>query len=80
MQQIAKPSETATAPAARGRERAAESCEHNIVTATRELGPHCCDCSEPLVGIFNPISRNTPAGAILYAMKTATSGSQQHAG
>ena len=27
------------------------------------------DCKEPLVSMFSPISRNTPAGAILYALR-----------
>ena len=44
-------------------------CEHNIVTSTFEKGPHCYDCKEPLVSVLWTISRNTPAGAILYAMR-----------
>lgn len=47
------------------------SCSHVWVTSTDKLGPHCCDCKEPLVGVFTPISRRTPFGALLYAMKTA---------
>ena len=48
------------------------NCEHLYVTSTDRLGPHCCDCKEPLVGIFTPVSRRTPYGALLYAMKHAT--------
>lgn len=47
-------------------------CEHIWVTSTRERGPHCCDCKAPLVGIFNPIRRDTPAGALMWAMKQAS--------
>ena len=48
-----------------------QACEHNFVTSTFALGPHCCDCRALLVGIFTPILRDTPAGAILWAMKQA---------
>jgi hypothetical protein len=44
-------------------------CEHNNVTSTVDKGPHCCDCKEPLVSMFIPISRNTPAGALMYALR-----------
>lgn len=59
-------------------ERDSAICQHNSTSTTRELGPHCCDCGEPLVGMFWAISRNTPAGALLYAMRNNTSGSQKH--
>ena len=49
-------------------------CAHEWVTSTRALGPHCADCKEPLVSLFDPTSRNTVAGALLYAMR------QQHPG
>ena len=49
------------------------ACEHNFTTSTFADGPHCADCKEPIVSMFNPVSRNTPAGAILYALR------QQHA-
>jgi hypothetical protein len=44
-------------------------CEHEWVTSTFELGPHCATCNEPLVSLFHTISRNTLAGALLYAMR-----------
>lgn len=46
-------------------------CEHEWVTSTRETGPVCADCREPLVSLFSGLSRNTPAGALLYAMRKA---------
>lgn len=45
-----------------------DQCQHRYTTSTIELGPHCADCKEPLVSMFMAISRNTPAGAILFAM------------
>lgn len=45
-------------------------CSHDWVTSTVKLGPHCADCKEPLAGLFRPISRNTPTGALIYAMRT----------
>ncbi|WP_157900137.1 hypothetical protein [Rhodoferax koreensis] len=46
-------------------------CHHHLMTSTREKGVYCCDCGEPLVGFFWPFSRNTLAGALLYAMREA---------
>lgn len=46
-------------------------CEHRWTTSTFERGPHCSDCKEPLVSMFWPISRNTPAGALLYALRNS---------
>lgn len=47
----------------------APPCDHTWVTSTRVLGPHCADCKEPLVSLFDPTPRNTVAGALLYAMR-----------
>lgn len=47
----------------------ATPCEHELVTSTFELGPHCAICKEPLVSLLHPLSRNTPAGALLYALR-----------
>lgn len=47
-------------------------CEHIWVTSTHARGPYCCDCNRALVGIFTPILRDTPAGAVLWAMKQQT--------
>ena len=46
-------------------------CSHDIVSSTFERGPYCCQCNRPLVGFFTPIPRDTPAGALLYAMKVS---------
>lgn len=46
-------------------------CQHDIVTSTVQRGPYCCQCNAPLVGFFTPIRRDTPAGALLWAMKQA---------
>lgn len=46
-------------------------CQHDIVTSTVQRGPYCCQCDAPLVGVFTPIRRDTPAGALLWAMKQA---------
>ena len=46
-------------------------CPHHIVTSTTQRGPYCCQCDAPLVGIFNPIRRDTVAGALMWAMKQA---------
>jgi len=46
-----------------------EQCPHRYVTSTFKLGPHCVDCGEPLISLFSPISRNTPVGALLYALR-----------
>lgn len=50
---------------------APKPCEHQWVTSTRETGPMCAECREPLVSLFCGLSRNTPAGALLYAMRKA---------
>lgn len=48
------------------------ACAHDgYVSATHERGPYCCECNEPIVGFFTPISRNTLAGALLWAMKNS---------
>lgn len=44
-------------------------CPHESMTSTFERGVYCCQCNEPLVGFFWPVSRNTPAGALLYALR-----------
>lgn len=50
------------------------ACLHDgYVSSTYERGPYCCECNEPLVGLFSNISRNTPAGALLWAMKNSPS-------
>lgn len=57
-----------------------DQCPHNEMTSTFERGPYCCKCNEPLVGFFWPISRNTPAGAMLWALRQmpAPKQEQQH--
>lgn len=53
-------------------------CPHESMTSTFERGVYCCQCKEPLVGFFWPVSRNTPAGALLYALRnTPTKTPQQ---
>jgi hypothetical protein len=47
----------------------AAPCAHEWVTSTCALGPHCADCKEPLVSLFDPTSRNTVAGALLCALR-----------
>lgn len=49
-------------------QQTAKTCTHDSLTSTFERGVHCCTCKEPLVSFFWPVSRNTPAGALLYAM------------
>lgn len=49
-------------------QQTAEHCEHKWLTSTFERGVHCCECKEPLISFFWPVSRNTPVGALLYAM------------
>ena len=49
---------------------APKPCQHDWLTSTVKLGPHCAECGEPLAGLFWPISRNTPAGALIYALRT----------
>ena len=44
-------------------------CSHDQMTSTFARGVYCCQCDEPLVGFFWPVSRNTPAGAMLYALR-----------
>ena len=46
-----------------------EQCRHNEMTSTSARGVYCCQCKEPLVGFFWPVSRNKPAGAMLYALR-----------
>jgi hypothetical protein len=46
----------------------ANTCTHDSLTSTFERGVYCCACKEPLVGFFWPVSRNTPAGALLWAL------------
>lgn len=43
-------------------------CDHDIVSSTTETGPYCCQCKVPLVSLFTPIPRDTPAGQLLYAI------------
>lgn len=53
-------------------------CIHDgYVSSTYERGPYCCECNEPLVGLFSNISRNTPAGALLWAMKNSPSSTKE---
>lgn len=44
------------------------TCQHELVTSTFKTGPICTQCKEPLVSLLWPISRNTPAGSILWEM------------
>jgi hypothetical protein len=53
------------------------TCPHNSITSTTALGPHCFNCKEPLAGFLWPISRNTPAGALIWAMRTAPTTGEQ---
>lgn len=45
------------------------TCQHLVTTSTFAKCPHCATCQEPLVSMFWPISRNTPEGAVLYALR-----------
>ena len=44
-------------------------CQHEEITRTKERGVYCCKCNEPLVSFFWPVSRNTPAGQVLAALR-----------
>lgn len=46
-----------------------EECQHDQMTSTFERGVYCCKCDEPLVGFFWPVSRNTPTGQVLAALR-----------
>ena len=46
-------------------------CQHDQMSSTFERGVYCCKCNEPLVGFFWPFSRNTAAGALIYALRKA---------
>jgi len=49
-------------------ETPATTCQHPLITSTYSAGVHCYKCKEPLVSFFMPISRKTPAGAVIYAI------------
>lgn len=46
-----------------------KNCKHDkYSSSTKETGPYCCECGVKLVSLFSNIPRETPAGAVLYAM------------